>query len=69
MLVDVIITLQLAFPNLFYFADLLWTNFGRLRPLHTSGVIFAFGGNVLTATSFYVVQRTSKARPFAFMRP
>jgi cytochrome c oxidase cbb3-type subunit 1 len=62
MLVGVIIALQLAFPNLFYFADLPWTNFGRLRPLHTSAVIFAFGGNVLIATSFYVVQRTCHAR-------
>ena len=62
MLVGVIIALQLAFPTLFYFPDLPWTNFGRLRPLHTSAVIFAFGGNVLLATSFYVVQRTCKAR-------
>ena len=37
-------------------------NFGRLRPLHTSAVIFAFGGNVLLATSLYVVQRTCRAR-------
>jgi len=62
MLVGVVIALQLAFPNIFYFSDLPFTNFGRLRPLHTSAVIFAFGGNVLLATSFYVVQRTSKAR-------
>lgn len=39
-----------------------WTSFGRLRPVHTSGVIFGFGGNALIATSFYVVQRTSRAR-------
>jgi cytochrome c oxidase cbb3-type subunit 1 len=64
MLVGVIIALQLAFPNLFYFPDLLFTNFGRLRPLHTSAVIFAFGGNVLIATSFHVVQRTCRARLF-----
>ncbi|MCC3862277.1 cytochrome-c oxidase, cbb3-type subunit I [Pseudemcibacter aquimaris] len=51
---------QLAFPALNF--DMPWTNFGRLRPLHTSAVIFAFGGNVLLATSFYVVQRTCKAR-------
>ncbi|MFZ1989229.1 MAG: cytochrome-c oxidase, cbb3-type subunit I [Alphaproteobacteria bacterium] len=57
-----VIALQLAYPNLFYFPDLPWTNFGRLRPLHTSAVIFAFGGNVLIATSFYVVQRTCRAR-------
>jgi len=64
MLVGVIIALQLSFPHLFYFADEPWTNFGRLRPLHTSAVIFAFGGNVLIATSFYVVQRTCRARLF-----
>ncbi len=62
MLVGVIIALQLAFPTLFYFPDLPFTNFGRMRPLHTSAVIFAFGGNVLIATSFWVVQRTCKAR-------
>ena len=39
-----------------------WINFGRLRPLHTSAVIFAFGGNVLLSTSLYVVQRTCRAR-------
>jgi cytochrome c oxidase cbb3-type subunit I len=58
--VGLIIALQLAFPALNF--DLPWTSFGRLRPLHTSAVIFAFGGNVLIATSFYVVQRTSRAR-------
>ena len=61
-LVGVIIALQLAFPNLFYFADFGFLNFGRLRPLHTSAVIFAFGGNALIATSFYVVQRTCRTR-------
>mgnify|MGYP003860846745 CR=1 FL=1 len=54
------IALQLAFPELNL--HLPWTNFGRLRPVHTSAVIFAFGGNVLIATSFYVVQRTCRAR-------
>jgi cytochrome c oxidase cbb3-type subunit 1 len=53
------IALQLAFPLLNF--DLPWTSFGRLRPLHTSAVIFAFGGNVLFATSFFVVQKTSQA--------
>lgn len=53
---------QLAWPSVFYFPDAGWLNFGRIRPLHTSGVIFAFGGNALIATSFYVVQRTCKAR-------
>jgi len=59
-LVGLVIALQLAFPVLNL--DLPWTNFGRLRPLHTSAVIFAFGGNVLMCTSFYVVQRTCRAR-------
>ena len=69
LLVGVVIALQLAFPNLFYFPDYGWTNFGRLRPLHTSAVIFAFGGNVLLATSFYVVQRTSRTRLAGGMWP
>jgi len=54
------IAFQLAFPALNL--DLPWTSFGRLRPLHTSAVIFAFGGNAVICTSFYVVQRTSAAR-------
>jgi len=54
------IALELAYPVLNF--DLSFLSFGRLRPLHTSAVIFAFGGNVLIATSFYVVQRTSRAR-------
>ncbi len=58
--VGLIIALQLAFPVLNF--DLPWTNFGRMRPLHTSAVIFAFGGNVLIGTSMYVVQRTCRAR-------
>ena len=58
--VGLVIALQLAFPVLNF--DLPWTNFGRLRPLHTSAVIFAFGGNVLLMTSFHVVQRTCRAR-------
>ena len=53
------IALELAFPALNFFE---YINFGRLRPLHTSAVIFAFGGNALIATSFYVVQRTCRAR-------
>jgi len=56
------IALQLAFPALNL--GLEYTSFGRLRPLHTSAVIFAFGGNALIATSFYVVQRTCRARLF-----
>jgi len=62
MLVGVIIACQLTWPNIFYFENLPWSNFGRLRPLHTSAVIFAFGGNALIATSFYVVQRTCRTR-------
>jgi cytochrome c oxidase cbb3-type subunit 1 len=52
--------LELAWPVLNF--DLPWFNFGRIRPLHTSAVIFAFGGNVLLATSFYVVQKTCRVR-------
>ena len=62
-LVGVVIAFQLAFPAL-NLSDITmgYTNFGKLRPLHTSAVIFAFGGNALICTSFYVVQRTSAAR-------
>ena len=59
-LAGVFIALQLAFPLLNL--NFEFTTFGRLRPLHTSAVIFAFGGNALIATSFYVVQRTCRAR-------
>ncbi len=69
MLVGLIIALELAFPNTLYATGLPFLNFGRMRPLHTSAVVFAFGGNVLIATSFYVVQRTSKARLFGGSLP
>jgi len=59
-LAGLFIALQLAFPVLNLGFE--YTTFGRLRPLHTSAVIFAFGGNALIATSFYVVQRTCRAR-------
>ena len=62
MAVGVLIASQLSWPEIFYFPEHGWLNFGRLRPLHTSGVIFAFGGNALICTSFWVVQRTCKAR-------
>ena len=62
MTVGVLIAAQLSWPEIFYFPEHGWLNFGRLRPLHTSGVIFAFGGNALICTSFWVVQRTCKAR-------
>jgi cytochrome c oxidase cbb3-type subunit 1 len=58
--VGLYIASELAYPWLNL--DLPFINFGRLRPLHTSAVIFAFGGNVLLATSFYVVQRTCRTR-------
>ena len=65
-LVGVVIAAQLAWPQLNIEP---WFNFGRLRPLHTSAVIFAFGGNALIATSFYVVQRTCRARLFGGKLP
>ena len=64
LLVGVIIAFQLAFPALNIDWAQPFANFGRLRPLHTSAVIFAFGGNALLATSFYIVQRTSRVRLF-----
>ena len=60
MLVGVIIAAQLRWPTLFGGIDFL--SYGRLRPVHTSGVIFAFGGNALFATSYYVVQRVCSVR-------
>ena len=60
-LAGVLVAAQLAFPDLNLEP---WLNFGRLRPLHTSGVVFAFGGNILIASSFYVVQRTCRTRLF-----
>ncbi len=51
---------QLAWPNLRF--DAAWSSFGRIRPVHTSGVIFGFGGNALIATSFHIMQRTCRAR-------
>ncbi len=60
-LVGVIIAFQLAFPSL-NIEMMGMLNFGRLRPLHTSAVIFAFGGNALIMSAFYIVQRTSGVR-------
>lgn len=60
MFMGVWVAAQLAWPNLAF--DAAWSSFGRLRPVHTSGVIFGFGGNALIATSLHVVQRTSRAR-------
>ena len=66
MAAGVYIAFELAFPDLNIAP---WLNFGRLRPLHTSAVIFAFGGNVLIATSLYVVQRTCRARLVGDLAP
>ncbi|WP_415166354.1 cytochrome-c oxidase, cbb3-type subunit I [Propionivibrio sp.] len=60
MLVGVIIAAQLVWPDL----NIGFLHFGRLRPLHTNAVIFAFGGCALMGTSYYVVQRTCHARLF-----
>ncbi len=60
MLVGVIIAAQLVWPEL----NIGFLHFGRLRPLHTNAVIFAFGGCALMGTSYYVVQRTSHVRLF-----
>ncbi len=60
MLVGVIIAAQLVWPDL----NIGFLHFGRLRPLHTNAVIFAFGGCALMGTSYYVVQRTCHTRIF-----
>ena len=62
MLVGVVIAAQLAFPALNF--DVPFLTYGRLRPLHTNAVIFAFGGCALFATSYYAVQRTCQVRLF-----
>jgi cytochrome c oxidase cbb3-type subunit 1 len=62
MAVGVLIAAQLIWPALNF--DLPWLTYGRLRPLHTNAVIFAFGGSALFATSLYVVQRTCHVRLF-----
>ena len=63
MLVGVVIAAQLLWPQLNL--DIPFLTYGRLRPLHTNAVIFAFGGSALFAASYYVVQRTCQARLFA----
>lgn len=60
MAVGVYIAAELAWPWLNF--DIPYLTFGRLRPLHTNAVIFAFGGSALFATSYYVVQRTCHVR-------
>jgi len=63
MLVGVIIAAQLLWPELNF--NVPWLSYGRLRPLHTNAVIFAFGGCALFATSYYVMQRTCHVRLFS----
>ena len=63
MVAGVFIAAQLLWPALNF--DLPWLSYGRLRPLHTNAVIFAFGGSALMGTSFYVVQRTCHTRLFS----
>ena len=63
MTVGVVIAAQLIWPDLSF--GLPWLSYGRLRPLHTNAVIFAFGGSALFATSYYVVQRTCHVRLFS----
>jgi len=60
MLVGVFIAAELAWPDINM--GLPWLSYGRIRPLHTNAVIFAFGGCALMATSYYVVQRTCQVR-------
>jgi cytochrome c oxidase cbb3-type subunit I len=62
MLVGVIIAAQLTWPELNL--GIPWLSYGRLRPLHTNAVIFAFGGCGLFASAYYVVQRTCHVRLF-----
>lgn len=64
MLVGVIAAAQLYAPALNLSEIAPWFHFGRIRPLHTNAVIFAFGGCGLFATSYYVVQRTCNVRLF-----
>ena len=63
MAVGVLIASQLIWPELNF--NVPWLSYGRLRPLHTNAVIFAFGGSALFATSYYVVQRTCQVRLFS----
>ncbi len=63
MALGVLIASQLAFPALSF--DLPWLTFGRLRPLHTNAVVFAFAGNAVFAGVYYSLQRLLKARMFS----
>jgi len=63
MAVGAFIAAELIWPGLSF--DIPWLSYGRIRPLHTNAVIFAFGGCALMGTSFYVVQRTCHVRLFS----
>ena len=63
MAVGVWIAAQLTWPELNF--GISWLSYGRLRPLHTNAVIFAFGGCALFATSYHVVQRTCQVRLYS----
>lgn len=65
MLVGVLIAVQLYIPDLFLTVDISWLSFGRLRPLHTNAVIFAFVGNAIFAGVYYSMQRLLKARMYS----
>lgn len=60
MTVGVWVAWLMAYPEFTF--DAAWASFGRLRPVHTTGVIFGFGGNALIATSYHVMQRTCRTR-------
>ena len=63
MLVGVIIAFQLAYPALNF--GIPYTTFGRLRPIHTNAVIFAFVGNAVFSGAYFILQRVLKARLFS----
>lgn len=63
MLVGLLLALLFLFPNLT--DGISWLSFGRLRPLHTNAVIFAFVGNAIFAGVYYSTQRLLKARMFS----
>ncbi len=63
MLVGLILAIMFLFPNIT--DGIPWLSFGRLRPLHTNAVIFAFVGNSMFAGVYYSLQRLLKARMFS----
>ncbi|MFN3757204.1 MAG: cbb3-type cytochrome c oxidase subunit I, partial [Flavobacterium sp.] len=63
MLVGLTVAFLYLFPNIF--DGISWLSYGRLRPLHTNAVIFAFVGNILFAGVYYSMQRLLKARMYS----